>query len=82
MPTACEYNNFIWHTTMVSIMAYPWRKLFVCYIAYYNGFFLFPKTNYTDVLLFIFAGVMYSSLVAEITDGASNVREVWKLSFK
>ncbi|KAK4258200.1 hypothetical protein QN277_007673 [Acacia crassicarpa] len=27
-------------------------------------------------------GVMTSTLVAEITDGASNVREVWKLSFK
>ncbi|XP_027913433.1 histidine protein methyltransferase 1 homolog isoform X1 [Vigna unguiculata] len=27
-------------------------------------------------------GVFSSSLVAEITDGSSNVREVWKLSFK
>ncbi|XP_027336540.1 histidine protein methyltransferase 1 homolog isoform X2 [Abrus precatorius] len=27
-------------------------------------------------------GVMISSLVAEITDGSSNVREVWKLAFK
>ncbi|KAF7837042.1 histidine protein methyltransferase 1-like protein isoform X5 [Senna tora] len=27
-------------------------------------------------------GVMTSSLVAEIADGSSNVREVWKLSFK
>ncbi|XP_061369176.1 uncharacterized protein LOC133312051 isoform X2 [Gastrolobium bilobum] len=27
-------------------------------------------------------GVMTSSLVAEITDGSSNVREVWKLAFK
>ncbi|XP_054820874.1 LOW QUALITY PROTEIN: uncharacterized protein LOC129319820 [Prosopis cineraria] len=27
-------------------------------------------------------GIMISTLVAEITDGASNVREVWKLSFK
>lgn len=27
-------------------------------------------------------GVMSSKLVAEITDGSSNVREVWKLKFK
>ncbi|KAL5717227.1 hypothetical protein ACHQM5_010271 [Ranunculus cassubicifolius] len=27
-------------------------------------------------------GVMASSLVAEVTDGSSNVREVWKFSFK
>ncbi|CBI39375.3 unnamed protein product, partial [Vitis vinifera] len=27
-------------------------------------------------------GIMVASLVAEVTDGSSNVREVWKFSFK
>lgn len=27
-------------------------------------------------------GVMLANMVAEVTDGSSNVREVWKLSFK
>lgn len=37
-------------------------------------------TNHSPLSLV--AGVMVSELVAEVVDGSSNVREVWKLSFK
>lgn len=34
------------------------------------------------ITLFLGAGVMDASLVAEVVDGSSNVREVWKLWVK
>jgi hypothetical protein len=30
----------------------------------------------------VLLGAMQSDLLAEVTDGSSNVREVWKFSFK
>lgn len=31
---------------------------------------------------FLSLGIMDASLVAEVADGSSNIREVWKLSFR
>jgi hypothetical protein len=30
----------------------------------------------------LFVGMMEACMISEVTDGASNVREVWKLSYK
>jgi len=48
----------------------------------HNFLFIGHCWSHDVIISFICAGVFSSSLVAEITDGSSNVREVWKLSFK
>lgn len=63
--------------SLVSLCNANYQRYNAILLIYYTGLFLF-----TSRLSLICAGVMTSSLVAEITDGSSNVREVWKLAFK
>lgn len=37
---------------------------------------------FINLLMWMFTGILASSLVAEVADGSSNVREVWKLHLK
>jgi hypothetical protein len=61
--------------SFVSLCNVNYKVILIGY--YYTVLFLI-----TILISYICAGVMTSNLVAEITDGSSNVREVWKLTFK